>query len=125
MAAPATGMPISNHTEDQHKLEGREYIRWDDSRVQSKPDGEDEDIKAVAEMINEIQKAQYNSHRHCYTGKSDREFPLLLKSDLGDRHTCKNARHCEGHFEDRAQPTSTSQTEPICRRKRMASTVSI
>jgi hypothetical protein len=27
-----------------------------------------EDIRAVAEEINAIQKAQYNSHRHCYSG---------------------------------------------------------
>lgn len=49
--------------------ENRNYIRWDDPRVEQKPEGEDEDIKAVAEMINDIQRAQYNMHRHCYSGK--------------------------------------------------------
>lgn len=68
MAAPGTGMPISNHAENSKQLESRNYVRWDDPRVQHKPEDEDEDIKAVAEMVNEIQKAQYNSHRHCYSG---------------------------------------------------------
>jgi hypothetical protein len=27
-----------------------------------------EDIQAVAEHINAIQKAQHNCHRHCYSG---------------------------------------------------------
>ncbi|KAK5282297.1 hypothetical protein LTR40_003497, partial [Exophiala xenobiotica] len=81
MAAPSIGMPISNHAEDQSKLEGRDYIRWDDSRVQSKPEGEDEDIKAVAEMINAIQKAQYNSHRHCTHARTQGIVKGTLKTE--------------------------------------------
>ncbi|KAL2419745.1 hypothetical protein ABEF95_006638 [Exophiala dermatitidis] len=61
-------MEISNNAERQQKLEDRHYIRYDDPRVTSRPEGEEEDIKAVADMVNEIQKAQWNSHRHCYTG---------------------------------------------------------
>jgi hypothetical protein len=52
----------------QENLEDRSYVRWDDPRVQEKPEGEDEDIQAVAQMINEAQRAQYNSHRHCFGG---------------------------------------------------------
>ncbi|KAK4942405.1 hypothetical protein LTR10_017852 [Elasticomyces elasticus] len=77
MAAPSTGMPIRNHAEDGQKLESRNYIRWDASNVQSKPEDEDEDIKAVADMINEIQRAQYNSHRHCYTGTHARSQGII------------------------------------------------
>lgn len=62
-------MEISNHSEDQNKLAERGYIRYDDPRLQEKPEGEEEDIQAVADMINEIQKAQYNCHRHCYSGE--------------------------------------------------------
>jgi hypothetical protein len=61
-------MDVSNKSEDQHKLASRNYIRWDDPNVEKKQEGEDEDIRAVAEQINAIQKAQYNSHRHCYSG---------------------------------------------------------
>ena len=77
MAAPSTGMPIRNHAEDGQQLEGRNYIKWDDPSVQSTPEDEDEDIKAVADMINEIQKAQYNSHRHCYTGTHARSQGIV------------------------------------------------
>ena len=63
-------MEISNRgAEDEKKMEGRSYIRWDDSGVEKKSPGEDEDIQTVADMINAIQKAQYNNHRHCYSGK--------------------------------------------------------
>ena len=49
-------------------LANRPYIKYT-SDIEQKPPGEDEDIQAVADMINQIQKAQYNSHRHCYSGK--------------------------------------------------------
>ncbi|KAL2405017.1 hypothetical protein ABEF95_001280 [Exophiala dermatitidis] len=61
-------MEISNNVESQQKLEDRHYIRYDDTGVISRPEGEKEDIEVVAAMVNEIQKAQWNSHRHCYTG---------------------------------------------------------
>ncbi|KAK5151734.1 hypothetical protein LTR16_012648, partial [Cryomyces antarcticus] len=61
-------MDISNHSERPEELEGRNYIRWDSKGVESIPEGEQEDIQAVADMINDIQKAQYNSYRHCYSG---------------------------------------------------------
>jgi hypothetical protein len=49
-----------------HHLSSREYIRWDDPRVEQIPPGEEDDILAVAEQINAIQRAQFNMHRHCY-----------------------------------------------------------
>jgi hypothetical protein len=124
MAAPSIGMPIPNHVEDESKLEGRDYIRWDDSRVQSKPEGEDEDIKAVAEMINAIQKAQYNSHRHCYTGRSFRAVDSIAEL-TGSRHACKDSRHRQRDVEDRTESASSSQAEHVCRRKRMVCPVQI
>ena len=61
-------MDISNRTaQDTTALEGREYIRYD-SGVEHIPPNEAEDIQAVADQINAIQKAQWNSHRHCYSG---------------------------------------------------------
>ena len=61
-------MEIHNHSEDQQEAAGRNYIKWDDPRVEKKPPNEDEDIKAVADTINQMQKAQWNNHRHCYSG---------------------------------------------------------
>jgi hypothetical protein len=48
-----------------HDLSSRKYIKWDDPRVEKIPPGE-EDIFAVAEQINAIQRAQFSMHRHCY-----------------------------------------------------------
>ena len=56
-------------TEDLGK---RNYILWDAKGVEEKPSNEDEDIQTVADQINAIQKAQFNNHRHCFTGKSFR-----------------------------------------------------
>ena len=50
-------------------LADRSYIKYS-TDVEKKPAGEDEDIKEIAEMINTIQKAQYNMHRHCFSGRS-------------------------------------------------------
>ena len=47
----------------------RQYIHWQSEGVEKIPPNEAEDIQAVADQINAIQKAQYNLHRHCYTGK--------------------------------------------------------
>lgn len=46
----------------------RPYIKFSPS-IEKKPPGEDEDIQAVADQINTIQKAQFNLHRHCYSGE--------------------------------------------------------
>ena len=71
-------MDISNKSvEDSRKLQDRNYVRWDEEGVEKIPEGEAEDIQAVADQINAIQKAQYNSHRHCYTGERLVEILLL------------------------------------------------
>lgn len=49
-------------------LSSRKYIRWDDSRVEKIPEGEAEDIQAVADLINKSQAAMFNQHRHCFGG---------------------------------------------------------
>ena len=61
-------MEISNKSEDQTAMADRKYIHWQDEGVEKIPPNEAEDIQAVADQINAMQKAQYNSHRHCYTG---------------------------------------------------------
>jgi hypothetical protein len=61
-------MDISNNSENQEKLARRNYIKWGDPNLEKIPEGEAEDIQAVAEQINAIQRAQYNCHRHCYSG---------------------------------------------------------
>ncbi|KAL8635349.1 MAG: hypothetical protein Q9228_007148 [Teloschistes exilis] len=71
-------MDISNRgVDDEAMLADRNYIRWDAEGVEKIPEGEEEDIKAVAEMINAIQKAQWNSHRHCYSGTHARTQGLV------------------------------------------------
>jgi hypothetical protein len=49
-------------------IEKSKYIRWDAHGVEEIPPGEAEDVQAVVEQINTIQKAQYNCHRHMYGG---------------------------------------------------------
>lgn len=61
-------MNISNKGEDHDAMANRKYIHWQDEGVEKIPPNETEDIQAVADQINAMQKAQYNSHRHCYTG---------------------------------------------------------
>lgn len=61
-------MDISNKAEDQKAMADRKYIHWQDEGVEKIPSNEAEDIQAVADQINAMQKAQYNQHRHCYTG---------------------------------------------------------
>jgi hypothetical protein len=62
-------MDIHNKdVKDTQNLEGRRYIRWNDDGVEKVPPNEEEDIKAVAEMINTIQKTTWNRTRHGYSG---------------------------------------------------------
>lgn len=72
-----SNMDISNRgVDDESKLADRKYIRWDAEGVEKIAENEEEDIKAVADMINAIQKAQWNNHRHCYSGTVHFELPL-------------------------------------------------
>lgn len=80
-------MDISNNEEDQNAMASRKYIHWQDEGVENIPPNEEEDIQAVADMINAMQKTQFNSHRHCYTGTHARtqglvRGKLVIKDDL-------------------------------------------
>lgn len=49
----------------------RKYVRYEDKHLYEKiPPGEAEDIAAVADLVNEMQKAVWQKARHAYTGKS-------------------------------------------------------
>lgn len=48
-------------------MEHRSYIKYS-SDLEKIPDGEAEDIQAVAKQLTDIQRAQYNVHRHCFSG---------------------------------------------------------
>ena len=71
---PYNKMDIRNKAENQDKMADRKYIHWHAEGVEKIPSNEAEDIQAVADMINSMQKAQYNSHRHCYTGQQYRAW---------------------------------------------------
>lgn len=64
----------------------RNYMKWDAPGVESIPPNEAEDIQAVADMINKIQHAQFNCHRHMYGGKlytsSSKNFETYSKQAL-------------------------------------------
>lgn len=49
-------------------VDASKYIKWDADGVEKVPPNEAEDIQAVANMINEFQKAQMSNHRHVYSG---------------------------------------------------------
>ncbi|KAL8643846.1 MAG: hypothetical protein Q9226_008083 [Calogaya cf. arnoldii] len=71
-------MDISNRgVDDEAKLANRNYIRWDTQGVEKIVEKEEEDIKAVADMINAIQKAQFNNHRHCFSGTHARTQGII------------------------------------------------
>ena len=86
-------MEISNKGEDQAAMANRKYIHWQDEGVEKIPPNEAEDIQAVADQINAMQKAQYNSHRHCYTGWWDR-LPMVMANTTG-RNARPDPRHCQ------------------------------
>ncbi|KAI9717466.1 MAG: hypothetical protein M1828_007165 [Chrysothrix sp. TS-e1954] len=66
------------------ELANRPYIKYTPD-IEKKPPNEDEDIQAVADMINTIQKAQWNMHRHCYTGTHARTQGIVKgKFIVGD-----------------------------------------
>ncbi|KAI9652750.1 MAG: hypothetical protein M1821_007824 [Bathelium mastoideum] len=55
----------------------RNYVRWDAEGVEEKPPNEDEDIQAVADQINAIQRAQFNMHRHSFGGTHARTHGII------------------------------------------------
>lgn len=50
-------------------LANRDYVRWDSGGIEEVPPNEEEDINETAKMLNEIQKAMYDKHRHCFGGR--------------------------------------------------------
>lgn len=48
-------------------MENRSYIKYS-SDLEKIPAGEEDDIQAVAKQLTDIQRAQYNVHRHCFSG---------------------------------------------------------
>ncbi|KAG7001437.1 hypothetical protein G7Y79_00031g065520 [Physcia stellaris] len=87
---PPKGMGISNRPAGEEDMSKRHYLRWDAEGVEKIPPNEAEDIQAVADMINAIQKAQWNNHRHCFSGTHARTQGLvkgkLVVSDDLPRH---------------------------------------
>ncbi|MCJ1403070.1 hypothetical protein MMC11_006293 [Xylographa trunciseda] len=70
-------MEILNRTEpNTWSLENRNYIPFV-SGVEHLPENEAEDIQAVADMINAIQRAQWNCHRHAFSGTHARTQGLV------------------------------------------------
>ncbi|KAF2704871.1 heme-dependent catalase [Pleomassaria siparia CBS 279.74] len=68
-------------------LAHRTYLRWDTEGVEKIPPGEEEDINAVADQINAIQKATFNKTRHCFGGTHARTHGIIkgkfiVKDDL-------------------------------------------
>jgi len=59
-------------------LENRNYLHWDTEGVEKIPPGEEEDINAVADQINLIQKTMFNKTRHCFGGQRPRPHPVIL-----------------------------------------------
>jgi hypothetical protein len=49
-------------------LAQRKYIRYE-AGIEKIPEGETEDIEAVADMINQIQLTHWNMHRECHRHK--------------------------------------------------------
>jgi hypothetical protein len=56
---------VSNRS---YGVDTQNYIRWDAQAVEKVPPNEKEDIQAVADMVNTIQKTHYNTTRHMYSG---------------------------------------------------------
>jgi len=54
-------------------LENRNYIHWDAEGVEKVPEGEAEHIQAVADMINDAQRRQFNHCRHVFGGTPNSE----------------------------------------------------
>jgi hypothetical protein len=51
-----------------YEVNTHNYIRWDAQAVEKVLSNENKDIQAVADMIKTIQKTDYNTTRHMYSG---------------------------------------------------------
>lgn len=80
---PSNGANGSNGTKG---VNTSNYIRWDADGVEKVPPGEAEDVQAVADMINTIQKSQFNNHRHMYSGYVIRGNILEFSDSTASTH---------------------------------------
>lgn len=103
-------------------MANRKYIHWQDPGVEKIPPNEAEDIQAVADQINAIQKAQWNMHRHCYSGTVS-TYNGEGASLIGFRHSCSHARHRQGHAHCQGRPPEASEAEHVCRSWRISNSV--
>ncbi|KAF2085960.1 heme-dependent catalase [Saccharata proteae CBS 121410] len=88
-------MEIHNKSADPQDLANRKYIRWDDKDVEVIPEGEQEDIQAVADMINEIQRAHWNNTRHCFSGTHARTQGVVKGKFIVDDDLPKHLKQTE------------------------------
>ncbi|KAH7061455.1 catalase-like domain-containing protein [Macrophomina phaseolina] len=82
-------MAPNGHNASPAELARRNYIRWDAEGVEEVPPNEAQDIQAVADMINEIQRAHWNNTRHCYSGTHARtqgivKGKFIVSEDLSE-----------------------------------------
>jgi hypothetical protein len=76
-------------------LSDRNYIRWNAEGVEKIPHDEEDDMNAVADQINLIQKAQWNVHRHCYSGTHARTHGIVKGSFVVDDTLPKHLKQGE------------------------------
>lgn len=50
----------------------RQYLAWNTAGVEDVPADEEQDIAAVADLVNTAQKTAFDQHRHVYTGTHQR-----------------------------------------------------
>lgn len=58
-------------------LSVRKYVAWDAANVEVFPPHEEEDMKAVITLVNEMQQRQYDKARHCYGGTHARTQGII------------------------------------------------
>ena len=74
---PASNADATPKDLNINDLAGRNYIRWDSKGVEVIPPNEDDDIAAVVEQINTIQKTHYDKHRHAFGGTHARTHGII------------------------------------------------
>ncbi|KAF8862313.1 hypothetical protein BDZ45DRAFT_712831 [Acephala macrosclerotiorum] len=75
----------SNGTKGHSGVDISECVRWVDLRVEEIPPNEAEDIQAVADEVNQMQKKRFDNHRHMYSGTHARAQGIVKeKMIVGD-----------------------------------------
>lgn len=96
-------------------MENRPYIHYSPS-LEKIPDGEDEDIQIVAKQLTDIQRAQYNVHRHCFSGTHARTQGIvrgnfIVPNDL-PKHLKQGELFAQGAEYDVVARYSTEPGDP-------------